>query len=278
MLRVCSLTIFVLVLVGGCSPARISAPDDKPPLLAVVPASPATMTTLGVSAWKLYEGSDRRVADGVTGADDVRVELDSSPQGFVFVDTAGNRITIDGRGTSTLWTAAQQAGALLDADVRNQSDGNATLLVCDAEAAALADTIQRAAMICQANPGSQACRDALHDIHQALHVLLDCILPPFSHHDGGVRDAGDFGDGGIESDGGVACGGMDPHMAIFTGCSSQSWGRDAGDRCWRALDCKAVCCNCTGQSWSAAACIGGHCAGQADACTCLHDLAPQLCQ
>ena len=223
MLRAWSLTIFMLVLLGGCTPARISAPDDKPPLLAVVPASSATMTALGVSAWKLYEGSDRRVADGVTGADDIRVELDSSPQGFVFVDPAGNRITIDGRGTSTSWTAAQQAGALLDADVRNQSDGDAPLLVCDAEAAALADTIQRAAMICQASPGSQACRDALHDIHQALHVLLDCILPPFTHHDGGVRDGGDIGDGGgAAGDGGAACGGMDPHMAIFTGCSSQS--------------------------------------------------------
>jgi hypothetical protein len=274
--------MFLFLTFIGCSPARISAPDDKPPLLAVVPASPATMTTLGVSAWKLYEGADRRVADGVTGADDIRVELDSSPQGFVFVDTAGNRITIDGRGTTALWSAAQQAGALLDADVRNQSDGDAPLLVCDAEAQALADTIQRAAMICQANPGTQACRDALHDIHRALHVLLDCILPPSTHHDGGVRDrdaGGDIGDGGSSAgDGGTACGGMDPHLVIFTGCSSQSYGRGAGDRCWHALDCQAVCCNCTGQSWSAAACIGGHCAGQADACTCLHDLAPQLCQ
>ena len=275
--RVCSFIVFA-ILTWGCSPARISAPDDKPPLLAVVPAGPMTQSTLGIDAWKLYEGGDRRVADGVA-ANAMRVELDSSPQGFVFVDPTGQRITIDGSGSAALWSAAQQAGALLDADVRAQS-GDAPLLVCDAEAAALADAIQRAAMICQQSPGSQACHDALHDIHLALHVLLDCILPPFTHHDGGVRDGGDLGDGGDVGDGGAAtCGGMDPHLAIFTGCSSHSWGGNAGDRCWHALDCQAVCCNCAGgQSWSAAACIGGRCADQAGACTCLHDLAPQLCQ
>jgi hypothetical protein len=133
-------------------------------------------------------------------------------------------------------------------------------------------------------PRSQACRDAIRGIRDAIHVLIDCILGQI-FGDGGMR--GDR-DGGAERDGGS--GGSDGGMAaicqpgsgdsVFAlpSCNQTFPGAPAGAQCRGALQCTAVCCNCgNGRSFEVAACIAGRCADMASACTCLHDFAGPTC-
>src|SRR5262249_49885337 len=132
--------------------------------------------------------------------------------GRVAVDSGGNLIV----GDISLLSDAQRAGAFLDADVRRTAaaephDGE--VYVCDTEAAALGTAIQNAVMTCQAMPHSQACRDAIHGIRDAIHVLIDCILGQI-RGDGGIGGNGDGG--GAQNDGGNGNGnGADGGMAAI---------------------------------------------------------------
>ncbi len=60
---------------------------------------------------------------------------------------------------------------------------------------------------------------------------------------------------------------------INTSCPSRpgslTGSAEEGESCSSYSDCKPVCCNCSsgGDSWAAAACINGKCAGSSAACS-----------
>ena len=275
-----------LLILSACSPGQVSAPDDKGALVHTLAASSQTTAALQVTEWRIYENAatERRVADGMTAAGQIAVELDSSPAGFAFTG-AGGRVALNAQGrviagNLAQLSTAQQAGARLDADVRRsvaaQPSGGA-VMVCDTEAQALGDAIQAAVMACQMNPGSSACQTAIDGIRNAVHVLVDCILGQIG--DAGVPIPMPPGDGGASADGGsmAMCGGADTVFALPT-CQASLNGAPAGSTCMHALDCAPVCCMCSsGRSWLASACVSGQCADMTGACGCLRDLAPQLC-
>jgi hypothetical protein len=277
-----------MLVLSACSPGQVSAPDEKGTLVHTIAASSQTTAALQVTEWRIYENAaaGRRVADGVTASGQIVVELDSSAAGFAFTGAAG-RVALDARGRLIAGdlaqlSAAQQAGARLDADARRSvaaAPSGQAVMVCDTEAQALGDAIQAAVMACQMNPGSSACQTAIDGIRNAVHVLVDCILGQLGVGDGGVPIPMPPADGGASADGGAAamCGGGDT-VFVLPSCNATLSGGPAGSACMHALDCAPVCCACAnGRSWLASACVAGQCADMAGACGCLSDLAPQLC-
>src|SRR5262249_48025278 len=148
-------TCSVALLIASCGVGRV-ATDDKGTLVHEVTAGPDTRTALGITVWQIYENqaSDRRVIDGTAAGGAVTIELDSSPSGFTYTESAG-RVAIDANGnlivgSINLLSNAQRAGALLDADVRAAAAAaprsEEEVFVCDTQAAALSAAIQNAVM------------------------------------------------------------------------------------------------------------------------------------